>query len=139
MAEETENHMNIWNIAGVVVPLILLGWAWLVYQATASGPMVAVHYRIGEDALWLFSAFGLVYLNFQLMKLSEGGLLERGFLAFMAAFSIILVWKYFVVVMTFNTYVNHSLEHTAEILQGVSGIVMGVAFIYMYNLMRPKG
>jgi len=140
MAEET-GKTDIWKILGTVAPLILLIWAWSSYAATGGGKDVISRYRIGEDALWMFASAFLVYFSYQLMTTYKGGALEKGFLAFMAAFFIIFLWKFIGVVMRLHGLGSTNapaLDEFKEILEGLSGLAIGIAFLVMYNQLKLK-
>lgn len=140
MAEET-GGTDIWKILGTIGPILLLIWAWTIYAGVGGGKEVISKYRIGEDAIWFFAAAFLVYFTYQLMVLSKGGMLEKGFLAFMVSFFIIFLWKFIGIVMRVHGLGSsnaHALHEFKEILEGVSGLAIGLSFLYMYNLLKPK-
>jgi len=140
MAEETAQS-DLWRVLGGIAPILLLIWAWTVYVGSGGGKEVISRYRIGEDAIWMFAAAFLVYFAYQLMVLSKGGVLEKGFLAFMVSFFIVFLWKFIGVVMRVHGLsgaTNPGLHEFKEWLEGLSGLAIGLTFLYMYLLLRPK-
>ena len=140
MAEET-GKTDIWKVMGIALPILLIIWAWTIYSASGGGKDIIGKYRIGEDAIWFFASAFLMYFSYQLMELSKGGALEKGFMAFMASFFVIFLWKFIGVTMrVHNLSASNAptLEELKEMLEGLSGVAIGLTFLYMYNVLRPK-
>ncbi len=138
MAEETNHPIDIWKMVAAGVPALLLIWGWLTYRSTAKGSMTVLHYRTAENAVWVVMAGALVYFTYKLVAVYRGGILEKGLAAFMVSFLVILIWKFVTVMIQFNQVDSHQFEHTIEFLEGISGIVVGLAFLYMYTLLRSE-
>ncbi len=136
MAEETASS-GMWKAVWTAMGVLLLVWSWAIYLASDKGDVAIKNMRLGEDAMWFFAAIFLMYFSYRLMVLSKGGFLEKGFLAFMLTFFIIVLWK-FIGVNGRMFGVSEGLGEFKEILEGVSGLAMGGTFLYMYTLLKPK-
>ncbi|RMF91319.1 MAG: hypothetical protein D6733_01505 [Methanobacteriota archaeon] len=136
MAEESGS--NIWTIAGTIAPILLLAWAWMLYTQSGAGESVIGNYRMGEDAIWMFASAFLLYFSYGLMTMSKGGALEKGFLGFMISFFIIFLWKFIGVNERALSLPKGGLHEFKEMLEGLSGLAIGITYLYMYNVLRPK-
>ncbi len=134
MAEEDAG--GIWKTIWTVLPIALLIWAWTIYASAGGSKDVIARFRLGEDAIWFFASAFLMYFSYQLMVLSKGGLLEKAFMAFMVSFFVIFLWKFIGVNERIFLLPKGALHEFKETLEGVSGLAIGVTFLYMYNLLR---
>ncbi len=136
MAEEDVS--SVWKSVWTVLAIGLIIWGWYLYSSSSGGDDVIGRLRLAEDGIWFFASIFLMYFSYRLMILSKGGVLEKGFLAFMLSFFVIVLWKYIGVNERIFALPKGALHEFKEALEGVSGVAIGLTFLYMYNLLRPK-
>jgi hypothetical protein len=134
----TEEKSGVWKIVWTILAVGLIIWSWFLYSGSGGGSDVISRLRLAEDGIWFFASIFLMYFSYRLMVLSKGGRLEKGFLAFMLSFFIIVLWKYIGVNERIFALPQGALHDFKETLEGLSGVAIGLTFLYMYNLLRPK-